>query len=146
MFGIGLPEVIIIIAFLGLLVWKPMNRSDKNPSVKPKEIYGPVSYSEYSGILEELKRAVILTHYAELEPMSEAARLNRMEEIVNFSILELASQINAEIERLGKTDDQWAMISNGGNIKDKLKFWNRHIPDFKKHLVTACEQIAQQKL
>lgn len=145
MFGIGLPEVIIT-AFIGFLVWKAMNRSDKNTSVKPKEIYGPVNYSDFSGILEELKRAVILTHYAELEPMSEAARLSRMEEIVNSSILELTSQINAEIERLGKTDDQWVMISNGGNFKDKLKFWNRHIPDFKKYLVTACEQIARQKL
>lgn len=145
MFGIGLPEVIIV-AFIGLLVWKAMNRSDKNPSVKPKEIYGPVSYSEFSEILEELKRAVILTHYAELETMSEAARLNRMEEIVNSSILELTSQINAEIERLGKTDDQWAIISNGVNIKDKLKFWSRHIPDFKKYLVTACEQIVRKKL
>jgi len=144
-FGIGLPEVIIV-AFIGLLVWKAMNRFDKKPSVKPKEIYGPVSYSEFSEILEELKRAVILTHYAELETMSEAARLNRMEEIVNSSILELTSQINAEIERIGKTDDQWAMISNGGNIKDKLKFWSRHIPDFKKYLVTACEQIARKKL
>ena len=145
MFGIGLPEVIIM-AFIGLLVWKAMNRSDKNPSVKPKEIYGPVSYSEFSEILEELKRAVTLTHYTELETMSEAARLIRMEEIVNSSILELTSQINTEIERLGKTDDQWAMISNGGNIKDKLKFWSRHIPDFKKYLVTACEQIARKKL
>lgn len=145
MFGIGLPEVIII-AFIGLLVWKAMNRSDKKPSVKPKEIYGPVSYSEFSRILEELKRAVIQSHYSELEPMSETARQDRMEEIVNASILELTCQINAEIERIGKIDDQWAMISNGGNIKDKLKFWSRHIPDFKKYLVTACAQIARMKL
>lgn len=144
MFGMGLPEVITIALVVIFLVWKAMYRSDTNPKVERKEIYGPVSYSEFSGILEELKRAAILTHYAQLEPMSEAARLIRMEEIVNASIQELSSQINAEVERHGKTDDQWAVISNGGDIKDKLKFWNRHIPEFKKYLVTSCEQIARQ--